>query len=72
MYGGLPRPDDPWPLFIALVDRIPEHDARDLVRTLTGSEFGVQALQGPDGAQLLRLAYGGEVGMRIILKQSQG
>ena len=50
-YGGLPRPDDPWPLVVALVRRVPgRFEARERLRILDGVAGGIGLALGGSNA----------------------
>lgn len=54
-YGGLPRPDTPWPLFLALVGRCPRFDSRERLRLLDSVTGAIAAAFGEGtGADLHR------------------
>lgn len=59
-YGGLPDPGSPWPLFLALIDRVGRFEARARLRLLDSVAAGIgTAFTGESGArdQLHRLAF---------------
>ena len=52
-YGGPPRPETPWPMFMALLKRAPTFEARAFLRHMDATLWAIgQAFSKPDGAAL--------------------
>ena len=51
-YGGPPRPDEPWPLFLALINRSSCFDARARLRLLDSVSAAIGAVFGGSESQV--------------------
>lgn len=77
-YGGPPRRDLPWSLFLAGVRRVKRFEARQLLAVMDGTAWGAGSVLGADSGRLetLRstihnLAYKGKAEPELALKQSK-
>lgn len=59
-YGGPPRPDDKWPMFLGLIQRTSRFEARAQLRELDAVTAAIATAFGGEStarAALVRLAY---------------